>query len=201
MRRTPLILLLPVLFLAGCVSIDQNVSVDRPSDTNPNQNPTQKCPVRLYTHRVIRCQVSPGSLVLQGPRGANDQATFDTLWSVLTVDPGQEYPMVQGSNKPMVDWNSQQVFILPVGTLESSCRRIVPARMDTDCLNVTIYYSSFLLKGDCTPMQVNPVFVYIYPKTNLPLGVLTTDDADGDGFSNDTEIKLGTDPLDPNSHP
>jgi hypothetical protein len=35
----------------------------------------------------------------------------------------------------------------------------------------------------------------------LPVGLLTTDDADGDGFSNETEIKLGTNPADPNSHP
>jgi hypothetical protein len=79
--------------------------------------------------------------------------------------------------------------------------KIVPVRVDTDCMTVTIYYSVFTVKGDCSPVQNFPVFVYIYPKTNLPLVLLTTDDADGDGFSNDTEIKLGTDPLDPKSHP
>jgi len=35
----------------------------------------------------------------------------------------------------------------------------------------------------------------------LPAEIHWTDDADGDGFSNDSEVKIGTDPLDPASHP
>jgi hypothetical protein len=200
-------LLISVIFwaalLAGCVSIDQNFSVDRPAETNPNQNVTEKCPVRPFPCRVIRTMGSAGADILRGgPRGANEQTGFDQVWNVLTVEPGQEsYPTLEGTNKPRVDWNGWSVFFLPAGQIENSCRKYAPAKVETDCMSITIYFSTWLTKGPCEAAQGIPVFVYIYPKTNLPIGLLTTDDVDGDGFSNETEVKLGTDPADPKSHP
>ncbi len=161
-----------LLFLVvGCVDINQNVQIARPSDTNLNQVATLKCPLRPYPFKLIKAQGAGGSqLVRQGPTGCFDQASFDTYWSNLTIDPTQEaYTTVQGTTKPQIDWTTQQVLFVPVGQVDNTCKKFAPVRVDTDCLQVTVWMLSSTETTNCESISSYPVFVYVLSKTTLPV--------------------------------
>jgi len=197
--------LFPLLFaLSGCVSINQGVQVDRPVEMNASQDVTKKCPLAPYVNRVFRTHCGAGAkIVSEGGRTVNTQADFDRYWVDLSLDPGQTLNASDpSSNKPLVDWAVQLVTFYSF-KLNSTCERYLPAvvPMETDCLTVTTRITHFAFNKDCQPSSENVVFVFIYPKTALPMGLVWTDDPDKDGFTNESEIKVGTDPMDANSKP
>jgi len=87
------------------------------------------------------------------------------------------------------------------GKLSSTCQKVVPVKTETDCMSIFITLSNVTYITNCQNVDSYPIFIYIMPHSDLPAQVLWSDDADGDGFSNDSEIKMGTDPVDPKSHP
>jgi hypothetical protein len=186
------------LVCAGCVSIQDNVQIQRASGTNSTQNITQKCDLKPYVARLI---LASGSSSFQSPGLVRDKDTFETAWNVLNVDSNQTYTKVEGTTKPQVDWTNQQVYFWTMGKVDNSCVKIVPIKVETDCLNIFITVSRIVYASNCQPSESYPVFVYLMPRTEMPVGGQWSDDADGDGFSNDSEVKVGTDPLDPKSHP
>ena len=187
-----------VLGGVGCVSIQDNVQVQRTTGTNAAQNVTQKCDLKPYVARTILAYASAS---FQSPGVVRDKDTFEAAWNVLTVDSSQTYMKVEGTNKPQVDWTSQQVLFWFMGKVDNTCRKIVPVKVETDCLSIFITASVITYVKDCQSTESYPVFLYLMPKTDLPTETHWTDDADGDGFTNDSEVKIGTDPLDPKSHP
>jgi hypothetical protein len=201
-RQHRLALIAGCILLSGCVPINQNLQVDRPGEIDTRQNVTAKCPIQIYPHTLLRAHAGAGARIVEdGGRSVGNQEEFDRYWTSLTLDPGQPLPtMIEGSNKPQIDWNSKQASFYPF-KIENSCQRVIPIPMKTDCLTVTFSFSMLWFKKDCTQKADYPVYIYIYPKTNLPMEVKWDDDADGDGFSNESEISVGTDPLDPNSKP
>jgi hypothetical protein len=182
----------------GCVNVQDNVQIQRTTSTNAAQDVAQKCDLKPYVARII---LAMGSASLQGVGLVRDKATFETTWNVLTVDPTQVYTKIEGTNEPQVDWTNQQVYFLQIGRLDNTCTKVVPVKVETDCMSVFITLSKIQYVNNCQPGDSYPVFVYVLPRTDLPFEVHWTEDADGDGFSNDSEIKAGTDPLDPKSHP
>jgi len=198
MKRVVFLFVFFVLGGVGCVSIQDNVQVQRATGTNSAQNITQKCDLKPY---VVRTILAFASASFQNPGVVRDKDTFETAWNVLSVDSNQTYTKVEGTNKPQVDWTNQQVYFWQVGKVENTCHKIVPVKVETDCLSIFITASIIDYTSNCQPSEAYPVFVYLMPKTDLPLEVHWTDDADGDGFTNESEVKVGTDPLDPKSHP
>lgn len=195
------ILLGAAALCAGCVNIQDNVQVDRTTATNTAQNITQKCDVKPYVCITIPTMGSASLSSLQNVGLVRDKAAFESVWNVLTVDSSLTYTKVQGTNQPQIDWNSQQAFFLSLGKVDNTCVKIVPIKVTTDCLNIFFTLSKVVYAKDCQSAESYPVFVYVMPRTDLPFQVLWSEDADGDGFSNDSEVKVGTDPLDANSHP
>lgn len=193
-----------MLSLAGCVSIHEGVAVERPLEMNAQQNVTKRCPVAPYPHRLLRLHGGPGSkVVVEGGRTVSRQEDFDALWTGLTLDPGQTLNQAgDGSNKPLIPWDAQYATFFSF-KVENSCQRILPALvpMQTDCLKVVFRSTQFWFKKNCESRTEYVVYVYIYPKTNLPIEHQWTDDPDGDGISNESEITVGTDPMDPASKP
>jgi hypothetical protein len=193
-----------ILATTGCVSINQGLDVQRPTEMNAQQDVTKRCPLTSYPHRLLRMHSGGGSkVVTEGGRTVNTQVDFDRIWGELTLDPGQTLNEgAEGTNKPQVDWTAQLVSFYPF-KVENTCQRLVPAltAMQTDCLKVTFRFSHFWFKKDCESRTEYVVYVFIYPKTNLHMDNQWTDDPDGDGISNESEITVGTDPMDPNSKP
>ena len=85
--------------LCGCVSIQDNVQVERSSGINTNQNPTQKCDLKPYVVRVITAM---GTSSLPGVGLVRDDAAFDAIWNLLTVDNATvvNYPTLEGTKRP-----------------------------------------------------------------------------------------------------
>ncbi len=193
-----------LFLLSGCVSIHEGVAVERPLEMNVQQDVTKRCPLSPYPHRLLRLRGSSGAkVVVEGGRTVNTQEDFDRLWVELTLEPGQTFTQASdGSNKPQIDWTSQLVSFYPFKN-ENACQRLVPALtpMQTDCLRITFRFSHFWFKKDCETRTEYPVYVFIYPKTSLPMETQWTDDPDGDGISNESEITVGTDPMDASSKP
>jgi hypothetical protein len=187
-----------ILACVGCVSIQDNVQVDRMSQTNTAQNITKKCERKPYVTRTI---LATGSAGLVNGGLVRDKVSFDNIWNLLTVDSSQVYTKVEGTNKPQVDWASQQVFFWVIGKVGDTCRKILPVNVETDCLSIFVTGSIIQYKKDCRSDESYPVFVYLMPKSDLPFDVRWTEDADGDGFTNESEVKVETDPLDALSHP
>jgi hypothetical protein len=202
--RANAVLAAVLLSCAGCVSIHEGVNVERPLEMNAQQDVTKRCPVSPYPHRLLRLKAGAGAkVVTEGGRTVNTQADFDRLWVDLTLEPGQAFtPAGDGSNKPLVDWDAQLATFFPF-KVENTCQRLVPAlsAMQTDCLKVSFRFSHFWFKKDCSTATDYVVYVFLYPKTSLPMDNQWTDDPDGDGISNESEITVGTDPMDANSKP
>ncbi len=189
---------LGLVLLAGCVSIQEGVQVERTTTTNTAQKITEKCEIKPYVCRTI---LTKGSASLQNVGLVRDKAAFEAIWNVLTVDSSQTYTKMEGTDKPQVDWASQQVFFWSMGRVDNTCRKIVPIKVETDCLSIFITASNINGKDDCRSDESYPVFAYVMPRSDLPIEARWTDDADADGFSNESEVKVGTDPLDPKAHP
>lgn len=199
-----LAILLAVGMSMSCVSIHEGLQVDRPTEMDSRQDVTKRCPVSPYPHRLLRMHGGGSAkVVIEGGSTVGDQVRFDEYWNGLTLDPGQTLNnTVEGTNKPLIDWNTQQAAFYSHrsnNTCEVLTAAVTP--METDCLKVTFYFTHIRYQKDCQDRLDNPVFVYIYPKTELPIELKWTDDADKDGISNESEVAVGTDPMDANSKP
>jgi len=184
------------------VSINQGVQVNRPDEINQNQDVTLRCDLRVYPAQLLTGRTGMASKLTQDGGGTvNTQEDFDRKWSDVTLDPGQVLKSAdEGSNKPKVDWTSQSVAFF-VFKIDNTCHKTLALGMETDCLKVFWDFTQFWLQKDCQTANECVVYVFIYPKTQLPIDGKWLEDADKDGFSNESETKVGTDPLDANAHP
>ena len=162
-----------VLVWAGCVSIDQNVPVYAPGQVEDRgRSPLDVCEPHALPHRLIRATTSmPSSMTAVGNAQVNDQAGFDYWWS--QVNPQLDPAMALASNgEPMINWGNQTVYfaVLPI---TNTCQHASPYQdgMNTDCYTITVlnYIETDGPPCDPQPLTQVPVYVYIYPNTNLPL--------------------------------
>lgn len=192
-------ILIPILALVlsaeGCLSIHQGLDVQRPTEINQAQNPTKKCPERPYLYKFIRGECSSASRIVMdgGPRIINSQQEFDLFWPGITatLDPSIT---LTANGVPQIDGTNNQVLLFPIKN-ENSCHQIVFSSMKTDCLSVKVWMSQWNETKDCESHVTYPVFILIYPRTTLPVSVDWTFDADDDGISNESALKLGRDPM------
>lgn len=122
-------------------------------------------------HRLIRATASEGYPYLRtGAQLISDQAGFDQAWTGLSILPDPSRPATEDL-KPSMDWTQQSAYVLPV-TSDNPCQRARPLEdeMTTDCRNVTIGIYTWLESGNCQQSSgAYPVFLYLYPKVNLPV--------------------------------
>jgi hypothetical protein len=165
--------LLAVLGQAGCVDInDSKVQVQPPDPVEEyaDHSIVDQCTPHVYPHRLIVASTGVGSpLVQNGAQFVGDQSTFDQLWGTISPQLDQNQVVTSGS-EPVVDWTQQTAFFVPK-TSPQSCVHWRPFGdgMVTDCLNPRIYIYEWK-EGECKDDATSyPVFVYIYPKSNLPV--------------------------------
>ena len=167
--------LLGVLWQAGCVDInDSKVQVQPPGavEQYADHSIIDQCTPHVYPHRLIQASTGVGSpLVQNGSQQVGTQTDFDQLW--VTISPQLDQNQVVTSDfKPVIDWTQQSAFFVP-RTSPQSCVHWRPFGdgMVTDCLNPRINIYEWR-EGDCKDDATSyPVFVYIYPKSNVPVYV------------------------------
>jgi hypothetical protein len=157
--------------VAGCVPISQNVSVQYPSPIDPSNNTLYKCTPQAYPHRLIITRISAGSPLLQTDGGAvNDQVNFDRDWSQLSPDFDEKNTSAD-TLAPVINWEQETANFMPV-FLDNSCEKAKPYgdQMTTDCYTVAAPILRYTEGGNCQhTVTTYPVFVYIYPKTGMPV--------------------------------
>ena len=158
---------------AGCVSIyDTKVQVQQPEGLDQwNRSVIEQCTPHPMPHRLILATANEGYPYLRtGPQVIGDQATFDQIWTGLSIVPDPSRPATEDL-KPALDWTQQSVYLLPI-IPNNSCQRVKPDsdEMSTDCQNVTIGIYTWTENGNCQQAPgAYPVFLYLYPKVNLPV--------------------------------
>jgi hypothetical protein len=110
-------------------------------------------------------------LTRQGQSAAINQAQFDDYWSTITpiLDPNS---LTNTTAKPVVNFD-REIALFAVMTSADTCTTYKPFgdEMSTDCYNITISILWTQEGQNCQPMNVIPVFLYIYPKTEWPVAV------------------------------
>lgn len=194
-------------FTPACVSVHENVRVEEPTRRYEGQNVTQRCAEKIHPARLLWGKGARALFDLYPgwPVRIENQQQFDAFWAHVTVSADQlkwerqirqELETAQPI-RPIVNFDTSFVIAYAYEVKES-CLRILPARVTTDCLTLFLQLSAFR-SGDCGPTQDVQVQLFILPKTPLPIEGRWTDDTDGDGLSDESEKKLGTDPLDASS--
>ena len=161
-----------VILISGCVDInDAKVQVRAPGEMDPYaRNVLDKCAPHTYPHQLIRAEISAGATIIQGSGVVvNNQQDFDFYWGNLSnLQP--EKPSSDGILKPVVDWahNSAHFLVIP---LNNSCEKADLESMTTDCYDIFFVISRKSEGTDCQPRSANPAFVFVYPKTTLPISL------------------------------
>jgi hypothetical protein len=158
---------------AGCVPISQNVPVYAPGQVEDRgRSPLDVCQPHSLPHRLILATAGvPSPMTNAGSAQVNDQAGFDYWWGQVNaqLDPGVA---VNSKGEPLIDWTNQTAYfaVMPVN---NACQKVWPYgdEMNTDCytISVLMYIDSAGPPCDPQPLTQVPVFIYIYPTTNLPL--------------------------------
>jgi len=140
---------------------------------NYGRSPLDKCPLHSYPHRFYKGQAGFGSTLLQAGEGqiSNTQGSFDYWWNSFSPEmnenesPGSPF-------KPVVNWERETAFFLRI-PVQNSCEKVMPYgdEMTTDCLTINFTLLRVTEGQDCHSMNSYPVFVYIFPKVNLPYNV------------------------------
>lgn len=154
---------------AGCVSIyDDKIRVQKPEDLDPYQrNVLDKCKPHLLPHRLIRASSVAETTVLTGEgTSVDNQAGFDAIWNSLAPD--LSGVATAEDLKPVINWEVQTARFFLAG-LRNSCEKIVPYGMETDCYQISLPLQRIQEGTNCITPSRHPVFIYIYPKTKLPL--------------------------------
>ncbi len=100
----------------------------------------------------------------------DSQAEFEKWWVYVSVlDDGRTQTSAL-SQVPIVDW-SQQVAFFNVIPASNSCEKTKPYgdEMTTDCYTITMPIYRYLEGTNCGSPSAFQVFIYIYPKVNLPV--------------------------------
>ena len=169
------LLLLPVLWQAGCVDInDAKVQVQTPGLVDPyGRNVLDQCTPHVLPHRLIQGTIGAASPYFHTNGGlVTDQAGFDLWWPWISVQMDQNKVVTQNL-KPVIDWAHQITYFVVV-PMNNSCQRAKPIgdEMTTDCYNVTMPIYIWNEKENCQDtFTTEPIFTYIYPIINLPVNV------------------------------
>ncbi len=157
--------------LGGCVPLSQEVPIYYPEPVGQNSaSPLDKCPLHVYPHRLILAQAADGSpLVRAGWQLVGNQKDFDYWWGFIAPQL-DEKNVPSGSLKPVVDWDRQVASFVPISA-DTTCEKARPygSEMTTDCLAIQIPIYRYYEGGDCKPPSQFQVFVYIHPRSPLPL--------------------------------
>ena len=162
-----------VLVWAGCVSIDQNVPVYAPGQVEDRgRSPLDVCDPHSLPHRLIRATANmPSSITAMGSAQVNDQAGFDFWWNQVNAQLDPKMALAN-NGEPLIDWGNQTALfeVMPVN---NTCQQAMSYgdEMNTDCFTITIldYIETDGPPCDPQPLTQVPVFIYIYPNTNLPV--------------------------------
>ncbi len=167
------LIVLLVLAASGCVDInDARVQVLAPGQVDPySRIGLDKCPSHVYPHRLILGQTGSSSPLAQvGPQMINNQRDFDKYWGYVTAIPNDKISTASLSQQPLVNWEQQMVYFIVIAT-NNTCEKSkpMPDEMTTDCYTVTIPLYRYFEGTDCQPPGFNLVFIYLFPKTPLPV--------------------------------
>lgn len=157
---------------AGCVSIYDNVNVQKPETVDQFQrNVLDKCTPHTLPHRLILAQMSASNPSVRGGEPiVNDQQTFDNLWNSIQPLSEADNNVPSFGLKPVVNWSVQSVYFYAF-YFQNSCEKVKPLAMETDCYHIYLTVYKYLEGKDCSAPITYPVFVYILPKTPLPIEV------------------------------
>jgi hypothetical protein len=172
------------------------------------------CPTRNYPYQFIEATAIPNLQTIDYGLYSGlvtNQQEFNSDWNEIIPDQSPDptlpslLPMIgivpqapeTTTLEPVINWNTTEAFFINLGLVSSSCEKIVFVGMTTDCLNIYITLSKFTYLSNCYPINEVPFFIFIFPKTNLPIIVKWTNDPTGDGISNQTKIQEGLNPLEP----
>jgi hypothetical protein len=174
-KKTLFLAALGLLLSAGCVSIyDTKVQVQRPGEVESynNRSPLDHCTPHVYPHRLIQATTGIGYPYLQGGALINQQDQFDQYWAGLSVQLNQD-KVVSDNLKPVIDWNTQTVYLIPFALNPGERIKPFGDEMTTDCYTITIQLYRWLDKeNDLKVASAIPVYIYIYPKAlNQPVGI------------------------------
>ena len=175
MRKWGWFLVLGVVLLTwvGCVPLDQNVPVYAPGQVEDRgRSPLDTCEPHSLPHRLIRATASmPSSILTNGSAQVNDQAGFDYWWSQINAQLDPQMALTS-NGEPLIDWG-RQTALFAVMQVNNSCQRATPYgdEMNTDCYTITVLNYIETDGPPCDPHALTqfPVFVYIYPNSNLPV--------------------------------
>jgi len=156
---------------AGCVAVgDTHVQVVQPAQIDPYQrNVLDKCQPHIYPHRLILGQTGIGSTLQQGAIIVYNQTDFDIYWNSISAPTDEN--KVPITTKPVINFDQESAYFLPI-SVSNSCQKFEPYgdQMTTDCYNISLVIFRHTDNANCQPVNEIPVFVYIYPKTNWPVG-------------------------------
>jgi hypothetical protein len=169
------IFLSPVLLAlaAGCVDInDARVQVQAPGQVDPySRIALDQCTPVVYPHRLIVAKTGSASPLAQvGPQMVYNQLDFDKYWGYVTAQDSDKISTSNLSQVPLVNWDQQWAYFLVVGA-NNSCEKTKPfgEEMKTDCYTISIPLYRYQEGTDCQPPTSFTVFIYLFPKTNLPV--------------------------------
>ncbi len=161
-----------VILISGCVDInDAKVQVRAPGEMDPYaRNVLDKCALHTNPHQVIRGEIIAGSSLIQGSGVfVYNQQDFDYFWGNLSSLKAVNVS-AEGVLKPVVDWAHSSAYFLLL-PLSNSCETVDFLDMTTDCYDIFCVLDKKVEGTNCQPRSTNPVFVIIYPKTTLPVGL------------------------------
>jgi len=168
-RGSAAVLLLAIALLAGCVSIyDDKVQVQRPEEIDSYQrNILDKCRPHQIPHRFLMGTMSAATTLLAGESlEVRDQAAFDLIWNNLIPDlTGAATPDLL---KPSINWEVQAARFIRIPT-RNSCDKVKAYGMESDCYQINLPIYRYVEGSPCIPTANHPVFLYIHPRTNLPI--------------------------------
>ncbi len=160
-------------WFTGCVDInDAKVQVQAPGQIeNYSRNVIDKCTPQAYPHRLIVAKTTAASPLAQnGSHEVVTQEEFEKFWNYVSVLDEGKTQISALSQIPIVDW-SQQVAFFSVIPATNSCEKTKPYgdEMTTDCYTIKMPIYRYLEGTNCGPPDSLSVFIYIYPKVNLPV--------------------------------
>lgn len=161
------------MVMVGCVSIHDTIPIEYPSPVDQyNRNTLDKCTPHVNPHRLILAQEGLGSYLVShgGNQIVNNQQDFDLLWNSVSpqLDPNN---VPSSSLEPIIDWDHESAYFLTVPR-DQTCQKAKPFgdEMVSDCYSVSLIIFRYN-EGSCEQAVNYPVFIYIYAKTNLPVGI------------------------------